>query len=47
MALTFFKLGFHFLLVLLTEWLTLLPNTVVLSHIAHLAIIYALHSKIE
>jgi hypothetical protein len=44
MALTFFRLGFHFLLVFRSEWLTLLPNTVVLSHIAHLAIVKSLHS---
>jgi hypothetical protein len=39
-AFTFLRLGFHFLLVLLIEWLTLLPNTVVLLHIAHLAIAF-------
>jgi hypothetical protein len=38
-ALTLRIFGFHFLLVRLIEWLTLLPNTVVLSQIAHLAIV--------
>jgi hypothetical protein len=38
MALTLLMLDFHVLLVLRIEWLTLLPNTVVLSQIEHLAI---------
>ena len=37
-TLIFFTLGFQNLLVLLTEWLTLLPNTVSLLQISHFAI---------
>lgn len=37
-ALIFLTLGFQVLLVLLTEWLTLLPNVVALLQISHFAI---------
>jgi hypothetical protein len=37
---TFLTFGFHDLLVLLTEWLTLFPKTVALLQISHFAIVF-------